>query len=277
MDNERDDVELSSAAEYTLSQACRFKAERDQLRHKVDALEEQVNDVDDMYRNVFNKWMDETKKAKRLGKLVWRLQNRLARSHRREKQLRKGMRMWREKVIGAPVRTVSAYDLLPEEDLQTLRWVREQGGLDVVKTHAELFQQLKGERDELRELARDYEKGLMPEGVKWPRYESGELVEFGDDVIGHFSSDAIKVRSVEFMSGKTYLREGCKTDRAVLVYTGVRVRRPAVPAGYGEPLEVEQLVEDASQDAIAGAVADRLFRSQKFREKVAGKIAERGE
>ena len=40
---------------------------------------------------------------------------------------------------------------------------------------------------------------------------------------------------------------------------------------------IERLVEEASQDAIAEAVADRLFRSQKFREKVACKIAERGE
>lgn len=167
MDSERDDVELSSTAEYTLSQACRFKAERDQLRQRVDALEEWSGDVEDMYRDAFNELMDETKKAKRLGKLVWRLQNRLARSHRRERNLRKGMREWRDKVMGAPVRTVSAYDLLPEEDLQTLRWVREQGGLDVVKTHAELFQQLKGERDELREMCRDYKKhgayGLMLE------------------------------------------------------------------------------------------------------------------
>ena len=175
MDSERDDVELSSTAEYTLSQACRFKAERDQLRQRMDALEEWSDDVEDMYRRVFNELVDETKKAKRLGKLVWRLQNRLARSHRRERSLRKGMREWREKVIGAPVRTVSAYDLLPEEDLQTLRWVREQRGLDVVKTHAELFQQLKGERDEYRDLCRDYEKRLMPDGYEWPRFEEAPM------------------------------------------------------------------------------------------------------
>ena len=161
--------------------AARYKAERDQLRQRADALEEQVNEVDDMYRHVFGKWMDETKKARRLGKLVWRLQNRLARSHRRERALRKGMREWREKVIGAPVRTMSAYDLLPEEDLQALRWVREQGGLDVVRTHAELFQQLKGERDELKELVRGYEKhgayDLLPEedreALRWVRGRGG--------------------------------------------------------------------------------------------------------
>lgn len=40
---------------------------------------------------------------------------------------------------------------------------------------------------------------------------------------------------------------------------------------------VDRLVKEACQDDIAEAVADRLFRSQKFREKVAGKISERGE
>ena len=165
--------------------AARYKAERDQLRQRVDALEEWSSEIDDMYRHVFNELVDETKKSKRLGKLVWRLQNRLARAHRRERALRKGMREWRDKVMGAPVRTVSAYDLLPEEELQTLRWVREHGGLDVVATHAELFQQLRGERDELRELARDYEKRLMPEGMEWllevwPKWSNGEYCKFGD-------------------------------------------------------------------------------------------------
>ena len=198
--------------------AARFKAERDAAVQELQAMREHDRAL----------WMEchaaqeclvcEEEKAKRLGHLVWRLQNRLARAHRRERNLRKGMRMWREKAISGPVRTVSTYDLLPEEDLQALRWVREQGGLAEV------------------------EKRIMPEGYEWPRYESGELVDVGGNVIGQFSTDAIKVRSVEFVKGKTYLREGCKTDRAVLVCTGVRVKHPAVPAGDGEPLEVGQTV-----------------------------------
>ena len=129
MDSERDDVELSSTAEYTLSQACRFKAERDQLRQRVDALEEWSDDVESMYRDAFDKLMYETKKAKRLGKLVWRLQNRLARSHRRERNLRKGMREWREKAIDKPQVTMSAYDLLNEGEREVLRmWPRYEDG-----------------------------------------------------------------------------------------------------------------------------------------------------
>ena len=276
MDSERDDVELSSTAEYTLSQACRFKAERDQLRQRVDALEEWSDDVESMYRDAFNKLMDETKKANRLGKLVWRLQNRLARAHRREKAMRKGMREWREKAIGAPVRTMSAYDLLPEEDLQTLRWVREQGGLDVVKTHAELFQQLKFERDEYRELVRGYEKHgavglaleylrilngvckrlgltdgtgkpeqdgviyeaierrLMPEGYEWPRYKSGEPVQFGDDFERYGDENVV--------STVTMYQDGSFTLNFCAYSKGERVNRAAVPAGDGKPLREGETV-----------------------------------
>ena len=58
--------------------------------------------------------------------------------------------------------TVSAYDLLPEDEREAIAWVREHGGLDAV------------------------EKRLMPEGMEWlveawPRFEDGEPVRFLDD------------------------------------------------------------------------------------------------
>lgn len=57
--------------------------------------------------------------------------------------------------------TVSAYDLLPDEDRKAIAWVREHGGLD------------------------DVEKRLMPEGMEWlldvwPRWSNGEYCKFGD-------------------------------------------------------------------------------------------------
>ena len=52
--------------------------------------------------------------------------------------------------------TMSAYGLLPEEDRDALRWVREQGGLEEIR------------------------KRLMPEGYEWPRYESGEPLRYED-------------------------------------------------------------------------------------------------
>ena len=62
---------------------------------------------------------------------------------------------------GEGATTVSAYDLLPEEDRKALEWVREHDGLDAV------------------------EKRLMPEGMEWlldvwPKWSNGEYCKFGD-------------------------------------------------------------------------------------------------
>lgn len=235
--------------------AARYKAERDAAVQELQAMRE---------RNI-ELWMESgmanelvacaEQKAERLGKLVWRLQNRLARSHRREKALRKGMREWRERVIGAPVWTMSAYDLLPEEDLQTLRWVREQGGLDVVKTHAELFQQLKGERDELRELARDYEKRLMPEGYEWPRDETGELLRYMDRYISDGSECEVWHIDFDSYGEATILNSDyskCSLEK------GERVKRPAPKlAADSNPLRERETVWNVKtgERYVAGAFA----------------------
>lgn len=62
---------------------------------------------------------------------------------------------------GEGATTVSAYDLLPEEDRKAIEWVRKHGGLEAV------------------------EKRLMPEGMEWlldvwPRWSNGEYCKFGD-------------------------------------------------------------------------------------------------
>lgn len=54
---------------------------------------------------------------------------------------------------GEGATTVSAYDLLPDEDRKAIAWVREHGGLD------------------------DVEKRLMPEGMEWPTVD-GKPVDF---------------------------------------------------------------------------------------------------
>ena len=250
--------------------AARYKAERDQLRQRVDALEEWSDEVEDMYRYAFNKLMDETRKSKRLGKLVWRLQNRLARSHRRERNLRKSMREWREKVIGAPVRTMSAYDLLPEEDLQTLRWVREQGGFEVVKTNAELFRLLKYERDKFRDLCRDYEKAidkpqvtmsaydLLNEGERevlrmWPRYEDSEPVRFGDRV--KYRRGTCVVESVRLYIGGLVSVYGNDSDEQVVV-TEPLFRDPVERADSWERLEDDATMPSATYCERRGVVDD---------------------
>ena len=219
--------------------AARYKAERDAAMQELQAMRE---------RNI-ELWMESgmanelvtcaEQKAERLGKLVWRLQNRLARAHRREKALRKGMREWREKVMGAPVRTVSAYDLLPEEDLQTLRWVMEQGGLSDVRL---CHNAADNRRVELcGALGIDLETGwsdamaamrprLMPEGMEWlveawPRFEDGEPVKFGDAFRDHQGS----TRSV--LNVKMWQEGGFELGTGQGTYDwhecGERVNRPA--------------------------------------------------
>ena len=113
--------------------------------------------------------------------------------------------------------TVSAYDLLPEEDREALRWVRGHGGLDAVKErwhgrvarahvehmaehqrerrermqrHIECIQRLCRERREhikgLNKAIAEMRPRLMPEGMEWlveawPRFEDDGPVRFLDD------------------------------------------------------------------------------------------------
>lgn len=186
--------------------AARYKAERDAARQEADKnLMDAVTwemEAEGMADELVNIEVEN----KRLGRLVWRLQNRLARSHRREKQLRKGMRMWREKAIDKPQVTMSAYDLLPEDKREAIAWVREQGGLAEV------------------------EKRLMPEGMEWlveawPRFEDGEPVKFGDAFRDHQGS----TRSV--LNVKMWQEGGFELGTGQGTYDwhecGERVNRPA--------------------------------------------------
>ena len=202
-----DDVKQSGADRYAVSQAYRWKAERDKAMQELRQLKDSSRDT-----------------------------------------------------------TVSAYDLLPEEDRETLRWVREQGGLDSVKKlldwvvgHCSTKQQLDfdfwlsgrvmyelgfdddmADRDEVerRLLAR-----LMPEGYEWPRYEDGKTVAFRDkglDVHGHARS----VEGVKFTQGGfVFISDDMgntwwANDRGPMedpeIDPDKRVKRPAVSAADGD-------------------------------------------
>ena len=167
----------------------------------------------------------------------------------------------------------SPHNAITPKDREAAAWVREHGGLERVKAQrresmqraayerkkagfldhiAECETALGRRREIISELNRracdltrenaELRKRAMPDGYEWPRYASGELVQIGDDVVGRFSDDPIKVRSVEFREGVTYLCDGCNADRMILVHPGQHVRRPAVLAADGEPLEVGQTV-----------------------------------
>ena len=158
--------------------------------------------------------------------------------------------------LHAPVRdtTMSARDLLPEEERDAIAWVREHGGLDSVKKlldwvvgHCSTRQQLDfdfwlsgrvmhelgfdedmADRDEVeRRLA----ARLMPEGMEWPRYDTGEPVPLGGEVTvtvhdedGDFDR-TLAIRSIKYKESGVLL-EGTKNEMVIISH-GERVKRPA--------------------------------------------------
>lgn len=88
----------------------------------------------------------------------------------------------------------------------------------------------------------DAERAL-PEGMEWPRFEDGELVEAGDEV--EFEGEAMRVRHVRFFACNWALhceREG--VDGILHGSYGERVKRPApkVLDAEGVPIEVGDTV-----------------------------------
>lgn len=125
--------------------------------------------------------------------------------------------------LHAPVRdaTTSACDLTPDEDREAAAWVREHGGLDVVRTR------------------------LMPEGMEWPRYEDGEPVRPMDEFANCFSvthtAEAIGLMSATYVLQES---DSCTGKLRVIAQRpyGTPVKRPAVLAADGELLEEGQTV-----------------------------------
>jgi hypothetical protein len=104
-------------------------------------------------------------------------------------------------MAGSDATTVSAYDLLSEEDRKALAWVRERGGLDAV------------------------EKRLMPEGMEWPKHTDGELVRIG----GCWGEDGCDT-SITYIERIIFAEDGVYLDNEyneAFYRHGERVERPA--------------------------------------------------
>lgn len=136
---------------------------------------------------------------------------------------------------GEGATTVSAYDLLSEDEREAIAWVREHGGLAAV------------------------EKRLMPEGMEWPRYIDGSAVEIGDEVVGPDYGERIHVDAVKFhANGFTfYDKNGFdkwyedddrieRSEPKVLDADGVEIRvgDTVYVLGFGEPLTVKGFADD---------------------------------
>lgn len=91
--------------------------------------------------------------------------------------------------------------------------------------------------DELR-------KRLMPKGMKWPCYEDGKPVKFGDE-LPEFSGTIYKnVRSFYFVENGncSISNNGGSANVDVVVYKGENVKRPLPIGNDGEPIELFQNV-----------------------------------
>lgn len=160
---------------------------------------------------------------------------------------------------------ISEAQKVTREDVDAIAWVREHGGLELVKNllnwvigHCSTKQQLDfdfwlsgrvmyelgfdedtADRDEVerRLLAR-----LMPEGMEWPRFESGEPVRIGDEVTvtvhdedGDFDR-TLAIRSIKYKEDGVLL-EGTKNEMVIICHSE-RVRRPAPKALDADGVEI---------------------------------------
>lgn len=132
--------------------------------------------------------------------------------------------------------TVSAYDLLTEEDREALRWVREQGGLEEVR------------------------KRLMPEGCEWPRYESGEPVRAMDEFADCFGRTHRAV-AIGLMSATYVLQDSDSQTGELRTINqcpyGSPVKRPAALAADDEPLREGEMVWEV--ETGDGYVVERIY------------------
>lgn len=144
------------------------------------------------------------------------------------------------------------------------RWVDGQGGLDAVKESVEQsacrkklldcfamrlgFESLEDAGDIFREL----EKRLMPDGMEWPRYEDGGLVQFGD-IIGMQSGEWMEHPADEMVFHADGSVEVFGDGNSVVFERGEKARR-IVLAADDEPLEIGQTVwhEDGTKLEVFG-------------------------
>lgn len=183
---------------------------------------------------------------------------------------------------GAEDVSVSAYDLLSDDDREALAWVREMGGVNALSMG---FQDADNRRIELcSSLGIDLETGwadamvamrrrLMPEGMEWllevwPKWSNGEYCKFGDwwtaakygdyepkqlRRLGFYTPEQLK--EWEQDEGDNYGYEWNFMRPSDTNYRPDKAETPAskVLAADGEPLEVGQTVWRVT-DGMSAAV-----------------------
>ncbi|HIR90670.1 MAG TPA: hypothetical protein IAC01_02660 [Candidatus Limicola stercorigallinarum] len=89
----------------------------------------------------------------------------------------------------------------------------------------------KAERDKARQELMKAQARLIPEGIEWPKYDTGGLVSIGDDVVGPDYGESIHVDEITFHANGFTLRE--KTGLDHWYENNDRFKRPAVPVADG--------------------------------------------
>ena len=147
------------------------------------------------------------------------------------------------------VTTISAYDLLSDEDREAIAWVREHGGLDIAASRFEsgeiaadmLWGKGHGRFWTTDEFEEEISKRLMPADCEWPRFEDGEPLRVGDKLMT--SDGAVRVEELSLTI--------CDTDGGVTcVPFGERVKRPAPKAVDADGVKIR--VGDTVWDVESG-------------------------
>lgn len=163
--------------------------------------------------------------------------------------------------------------LLSEEDRGAIRWVSEHGGLDAVKKEWNLRGNFKRQLEKAQEKVErqqrhiEFVQGkcherlvriaalnktvaemrprLMPEGMEWlveawPRFDDGEPVRIGDEVVTHNVWQTSTVTSISLYDGgsSVYYR-WCGKDNGASV-SGECVKRPATKALDADGVEIRE-------------------------------------
>ena len=215
--------------------SARYKAERDQARQECERLRRKVECLGDDIENLKlelgeakDRLRDSVpREAYERKRATWLLHIREC-----EEALRKRNRRIKE-LEGAALerRTVR------EEDREAVEWVRDHGGLDVLEAIWDNDVPLAngvisalwpderpddcGNEDVMDELS----KRLMPEGMEWPRYDTGEPLKL-DDEVAVKNCEPVTVRFISFDKNGFSVRHtgGCREHWFTY---GERVKRPA--------------------------------------------------
>lgn len=138
-------------------------------------------------------------------------------------------------------------DTVRAEDHEAAEWVREHGGLahvmDIVHDFRAVVERIGVEwsESELHNIKDVLDSRLMPEGMEWPRYESGEPVPIGGEFMGK-DGKTYTAKQIQFIGKCFSLYDFCDRKPQFNGFYGERVKHPAVLAADNKPLEAGQTV-----------------------------------